>query len=140
MELRESEEQLNLEELKILEDNLGKTLPQSFIDFYLKNNGGIPSHRHIDGKRIAFFQPLKYGKIDRTIEATIENLNLAKRLPQGFLPFAHDSGGWDFCIDLNENNYGVIYMLPNGTGDLMPIFVAPNFNKLIENLALEDDY
>ena len=123
MELRKSNTSLKNEDLTNFEKDLNVKLPDSFKKFYLSFNGGIPSHRYFKGNRIASFCPIKYGG-ENQIENVITSLGEVNRLPQGFIPFAFDSGGWYFCVNLGMSNNGLIYMLPNGLEVQSPIFVA----------------
>lgn len=144
MELKNSHTQLKEKELGEFEKKYGVSLPDSFKQFYLKWNGGSPSHSYINGHRIVGFMPIKYHNRTEdnthTIEWFIHLLKDAERLPNGFIPFGSDGGGWHYAIDLNTNNYGVIYVLPNGIGDHTPIFIASCFDDFIRNLSIEDDY
>lgn len=139
MELEDSEKQLTKKEFESFESTLKVSFPKDFVDFYLTFNGGFPSHSYFEGKEISYFAPIKYGEQEYTITGTIQRLSELGRLPNGLIPFANDPGGWNFCIDLNETNYGVIYLLPNGIEDQSPIFVAQSFDNFISNLSVEDD-
>ena len=72
------------------------------------------------------------------IEKNIEILKLAERLPDGFIPFAFDSGGWYFAMDTKGTNYGSIYVLPNGMLESDPIFIVSSFSEFIEGLSEEE--
>ena len=115
-------------------------LPQEFVNFYLKYNGGIPTHEYFNGYAVSYYIPIKYGHEKNHIDYIIESLKFSELLPEGFIPFANDAGGWYFALDLNEANYGAVYVIRNDMGDDHPVFVAPSFKELLEGLTLEDDY
>lgn len=140
MEFRLTSEKLNEFDLRDFEDFYGVKLPQSFKDFYQKNNGGIPSVKHFENQRIAAFTSIKYGRESGKTETIMEVLQLADRLSDKFIPFAFDSGGWYFCINLNDPGYGRIYILPNGIEDSTPIFLSESFEAFIAGLTAEHSY
>jgi hypothetical protein len=140
MELIRSEQSLSLGEIQEFEKKFNIKLPQEFITLYMKYNGGRPTHQFYNGYEISFFIPIKYGYKSSLIDYKILSLKDSELLPDGFLPFAHDSGGWYFALDLNEANYGSVYVIRNDMGDDHPVFVAPSFKELLEGLTLEDDY
>jgi hypothetical protein len=140
MELIESEQSLSLEEIQEFEKKNNVKLPQEFVNFYLKYNGGIPTHEYYNGYALIYYMPIKYGDEVNRIDYKIISLKDAELLPERFIPFSYDSGGWYFALDLNEANYGAVYVIRNDMGDDHPVFVAPSFKELLEGLTLEDDY
>jgi cell wall assembly regulator SMI1 len=140
MELIESQKSLTLEEIQGFEKKFNVKLPKEFISLYLKYNGGIPTHEYYNGYALIYYMPIKYGKETNSIDYKMISLKEAELLPDGFLPFAYDSGGWYFALDLNETNYGAVYVIRNDMADDYPVFVAPSFKELLEGLTLEDDY
>lgn len=140
MELIKTKQSLSRSEIDSFSKKNDLVLPQDFINFYLKFNGGRPSHKYFKNYCLSFFIPIKYGLTENTIEYLIKELSEGDFLPQGYLPFANDSGGWYFCLDLNETNYGSVYVIRNDMADESPVFVAPNFKDFIENLSIEDNW
>lgn len=144
MELKRSHKKITEKELKEFEGNHGVTFPDSFKDFYLEWNGGSPSHRYFKGYRIAGFMPIKYHDRTKnnthTIEWFVDLLRDVGRLPKDYIPFAGDGGGWEYAINLSSENYGSIYVLPNGTGDNSPVFLTEDFESFLNNLSIENDY
>ena len=137
MKLTGNSASLSQDEISDVEKSYEVKLPESFINFYLKANGGSPSKRYFEEYRIAAFLPVKYGE-GNNVESTIEILKLADRLPDGFIPFAFDSGGWYFAVDTNKTKYGSIYILPNGMLESDPIFIVASFSEFIEGLRKEE--
>lgn len=137
MELKRSSTSLSKDEIKGFEKSFDITLPESFIDFYLQANGGSPSLRYFEEYRISAFLPIKHGE-GNTVESKIEILKLAERLPEKYIPFAFDGGGWYFCVDAGETNYGSIYVLPNGLLESEPIFIVSSFSEFINGLSEEE--
>lgn len=137
MELKRSSTSLSKDEIKDFEKSFGVTLPESFIDFYLEANGGSPSLRYFEEYRISAFLPIKHGE-GNTVEGKIEVLTLAERLPEKYIPFAFDSGGWYFCLDTSDTNYGSVYVLPNGMLESEPIFIVSSFSDFVDGLSEEE--
>lgn len=140
MKLEDFEKPLTDSEFKDFESKIKLELPESFVSLYKITNGGFPTHPYYKSYYLSFFAPIKYGDAKFTIESLIKNLNEVGLLPQGYLPFANDSGGWYFCLDLNETNYGSVYVIRNDMADESPVFVAPSFKEFIENLSIEDNW
>jgi hypothetical protein len=138
--LRSTEKKLTRDEIQDFENTLGVSLPDSFVNFYLLYNGGIPNLRYYQGNELSFFHHIKYGDKRTTIIYVINLLKEAERLPEGYIPFASDSGGWYYCLSTNEPNEGIIYVLPNGIVDQSPIFIAESFEDLINGLTDQIDY
>ncbi|NOQ75681.1 MAG: hypothetical protein GQ574_26980 [Crocinitomix sp.] len=140
MKFRLTSEKINESDLKGFETQYGIKLPKSFKDFYLEHNGGIPSLRYYKDQRIAAFTSIKYGRESGRTGIIMEVHQLGDLLPEGYIPFAFDSGGWNFCINTNDIDYGHIYILPNGVVDNKPIFLSESFESFIGGLKAEDTY
>lgn len=136
MEFKFSEPPITKADLENLEQKIGVELPESFKGFYLANNGGYTTHRFIDDSSIQEFIPIKYGK--KTITNTLEKLRWAGIIPEGYLPFAYDPGSWHFCIQLQGENKGAIYLVPLDRPE--HFFIAESFEAFISKLSLVDDY
>lgn len=137
MEFQLSEQKLTKQEVDAFNSQFGGRLPDSFLKFYLEFNGGIPSHGYYGEMEIASFASIKYGEPYNTITERILNLSDAERLPIGYIPFAHDPGGWTYCIDTSETGYGAIYVLRNGLEDNSPVRIANSFELFIAGLSNE---
>ena len=58
-----------------------------------------------------------------------------------FLPFAFDPGGWHFCLNMDEKDYGAIFI--NRWTDHLPedqfVKIADSFEEFIDGLKREDE-
>ncbi|MCR9253809.1 MAG: cell wall assembly/cell proliferation coordinating protein, KNR4-like protein, partial [bacterium] len=56
----------------------------------------------------------------------------------GFVPFAIDSGGWDYNISIKEESLGQIWVNKFDSGEENTMhYVAPSFEYFINNLGEE---
>jgi hypothetical protein len=57
---------------------------------------------------------------------------------KGFIPFAIDSGGWDYNVSISEETYGQVWVDKFDSGEENPMhYVADSFEKFINNLEDE---
>ena len=109
-------------ELEQFEQKLGYTLPQSYKNFLLENNGGIPepeffwSESRQKELEFSYFLGLDPTQTNADTEGFYD-LNCAYKdlffynMQQGFLlPIAPDGEGNDYCLSLREQDYGKIYI------------------------------
>ncbi len=128
------EQKLTIEDIQDFEKELDIELTESYKEFILENNGGIPEKRHIGGYRIRKFYSLKYGG-----ESRIEYMKnvLGDAIPKGFIPIADDGGGWLFCLSLAKDTYGQVYFCPLDREEVE--LVASSFEEFLGGLTEEDD-
>ena len=101
-------------EILALEEFLSIKFPEDLKELYLRFNGGI-----IEGDRnifldedendysIKYFLPIKYprSKNDMILEKTHNiYVNEKKLVPDGYVVFAIDGGGWPYCYKLDDGN------------------------------------
>ncbi|MGJ8733359.1 MAG: SMI1/KNR4 family protein [Cellulophaga sp.] len=59
---------------------------------------------------------------------------------KGFVPFAIDSGGWDYCVSINQETSGQVWVDKFDSGEENPMeFVSESFEDFISNLGSEED-
>ena len=57
---------------------------------------------------------------------------------KGFIPFAIDSGGWDYCFSINPGTYGQVWVDRFDSGEEDPMeFVTDSFEDFIDGLGPE---
>ena len=57
---------------------------------------------------------------------------------KGFIPFAIDSGGWDYCVSVNPETYGQVWIDKFDSGEEDPMeFVTDSFEDFIDGLGPE---
>jgi len=132
MYLSDSEKNLTLDDMKKFNEFYNNKLPESFQDFYLKNNGGFPLN-YEDGNifTLGGFTPVKYGK--RPIEKVYQDLVEAFDQLRDMLPFAYDYGGNDFLLSLKANNsFGKIFVFLMDKKEIE--FISDSFTEFLEEL------
>lgn len=158
IELLNSEKKLHADDLLKIENNLGISLPKSFIEFYLKNNGGRPSRPmvkdlfgNIDDIEIRDFWSFLYNKkfendSDYTLEGRVKDEWNKLEVPKNLLPFAIDWGGNYICIDINDGS--IFYYVRDVWSDKISVEqnfivnstkIAPAFEAFLENLMPLDE-
>ncbi len=116
-------------------------LPEDYKDFLVENNGGRPEKNFFpfqdDGFIIAWFFNLKNGK--DTLEWTLQLLWIAEQtIPRNLLPVARGQGADFYCICLDSNNYGKVFLW-YGNIDEEPFEVASSFSELVDGLQDEPE-
>ncbi|HEX9980460.1 MAG TPA: SMI1/KNR4 family protein [Flavobacterium sp.] len=132
-----SKQKLTREELRGFEQQLNMKLPDSYTKLIQEYNGGAPEKDYFKGKWV-IFNSIKYGK--NPIEKTIETMK--RIIPNNFFPFAHDPGGWLFCIDLKQGEeYGKIYFyrLDQETEEEAIELLAESFEEFMDGLSDNPD-
>ncbi len=123
-----SEQKITNLDIDEFEKSIGYKLPESYKEFILKYNGGIPNKPYFNQYHFNCFNSIKYG--ESTIEAVYKIIK--DILPNGYFPIAWDPGGALFCFDLNKGGtYGFLYFLPEGDD---PELVTENFQDLLDEL------
>ncbi|CAH0186130.1 SMI1/KNR4 family protein [Pseudomonas mediterranea] len=137
-------------DLDHLETIIGKKLPVTFRNHYLKYNGGMPERAYwvsedfYDPIEVASFRPIAYG--EPTLLSTYQLMLKKQVLPTHLLPFADDLGGNFFCLNLDS---GAISYFTTDTfdSDLSPEenqaesekLVCSNFLRFVQGLIDEED-
>ena len=139
-------------DIEDLELKLKIEIPQSMKLFYLKNNGGIPSNnlfipqnKKLDVVEINLFLPIKYDDCNtKSISTNTIDCWEHKTLPLGFVPFAIDSGGNFYSI--NVSNKKIYYCLMDQWDNKKTnemnykhniVQVAQSFKYFVDNLFSE---
>ena len=128
-----TENQLDTNDLNKFKNDYKLNLPSSYTSHILSFNGGYPDKDEIKGHVVSKFYPIKYG--DYTLEEILNDLVVNENiLPSDFFPFACDQGGNDFCISLQDSQYGKIYLFYHDTGGDVEL-IANSFKEFMENLV-----
>lgn len=105
------------EDIKSFETELNMKIPASMRNFYLKFNGGMPSpycfqpqDEDLDWVEIHTFFPIKE-RTDafETIEAIAKDVWSRNLIPSNLLPFAMDSGGNYYALNLKNKKIYYYY-------------------------------
>ena len=102
---------ISKEDLLQFEEILGKKLPKTMLDFYLKHNGGQPLVMGVHDEHHLFpfnsFDSLEEMRKSLTWyddEAVPEEFKAAD-----LLHFAYDPGSGNYALSLREEDYGKVY-------------------------------
>ena len=102
---------ISKEDLLQFEEILGKKLPKTMLDFYLKHNGGQPQVRGVHDDCHLF----PFNSFD-SLEEMRKSFTWFddEAVPAGFratdlLHFAYDPGSGNYALSLREEDYGMVY-------------------------------
>lgn len=133
-------------EIETIGLELGITFPNSFIEHYMINNGGIPSEPFFYSEKtdteteIQIFSPIKYNfsNIDiRTVEEKYELFKNKSTLMSGYLPFANDYGSNQICIHLDSGEIYIVYMDMGELNSECFRYLAKDFDEFLSGLSGE---
>ena len=109
--LTDTDPAISREDLLQFEEILGKKLPKSMMDFYLKHNGGQPLVMGVHDEHHLF----PFNSFD-SLEEMRKSLTWYddEAVPAGFratdlLHFAYDPGSGNYALSLREEDYGMVY-------------------------------
>lgn len=154
IKLKNSYDSITREEVHQFIDEFNLKLPESYISFILKHNGGYPDlsafgDPYEDGSDINCFYSISLTDYIFDIDSNIilpsreiiqthqiDEQNLLKYL----YPFADDAGGAEYCLSMREEDFGVVYIFfMDGTSD-EPVYLCSSFEELINGLEDSDNY
>lgn len=102
---------ISKEDLLQFEEILGKKLPKTMLEFYLKHNGGQPQVRGVHDEHHLF----PFNSFN-SLEEMCQSLTWFddEAVPAGFratdlLHFAYDPGSGNYVLSLREEDYGMVY-------------------------------
>ena len=109
--LTDTDPAISSEDFLQFEEILGKKLPKSMMDFYLKHNGGQPQVMGVHDEHHLF----PFNSFD-SLEEMRKSLTWYddEAVPTGFratdlLHFAYDPGSGNYALSLREEDYGMVY-------------------------------
>jgi hypothetical protein len=156
--LMQPEEEIELSSIAALEKAVGFKLPASFIELYLKFNGGVPNRSWVvtdDGyepMQISDFKPIFFDGAENAsdtgfIEGCYKLMCERQVIPHTLLPFAVDDGGNFFCLDM-LNGSVVFYAVDTFREDVSMAanqiaaqrMVAKSFDQFITELEEETQF
>lgn len=117
LQIHESYPPIAVAEIKSLEQRLGRQIPQSYIDFLLNYNGGVPEvggflYRSEEANRLGVVNRFlgihsgKYNNLDNYLMLYKER---EKRIPSNLIPIANDPGGNLICLSIDGSDLGKVY-------------------------------
>ena len=109
--LTDTDPAISSEDFLQFEEILGKKLPKSMMDFYLKHNAGQPLVMGVHDEHHLF----PFNSFD-SLEEMRKSLTWYddEAVPAGFratdlLHFAYDPGSGNYALSLREEDYGMVY-------------------------------
>ncbi|MDJ0907683.1 MAG: SMI1/KNR4 family protein [Woeseiaceae bacterium] len=137
----------DIESIRSAEDEIGFRLPESYVEFILSTNGGIPKRRYFNSERgpqvverfLSFVPDYKVNELgDYDVEVVWTQI--WDRLESGLCPFAALFAGDFLCFTLDDPGNGRVVLWDHELSDyrspaLTPI--AENFEALVEMLSEE---
>jgi cell wall assembly regulator SMI1 len=140
-------------DIRIIEDKLGYSLPKEYRSHLLAHNGGkckpnvfsFIENDKLSKSKIDWFLAIYDGEYDNLLKYIDIYKFEQKRIPEYFIPIAHDPGGNLICISCSCSDYGYVYfwdhekeILNHGEDYSENIyFVANSFDDFIANLTYE---
>jgi hypothetical protein len=135
----------SIQEIELFENEKQLIFPEQLKQLFLKYEGcrideNQSYYKDSDNNvyEINQFLYLRDSELGGTsIEAILEGHKFYKI--EGFIPFAIDSGGWDYNISIKNNSYGEIWInkFSPGEEDSM-FFVSSSLDKFIDGLGNEE--
>ena len=109
--LTDTDPAISSEDFLQFEEILGKKLPKTMLDFYLKHNGGQPQVMGVHDEHHLF----PFNSFN-SLEEMSKSLTWFddEAVPAGFkgadlLHFAYDPGSGNYALSLKEGDYGMVY-------------------------------
>lgn len=140
MKISNSYPKVSKEQINRFERESCLSLPEDYKKFILENNGGEPDLDCIDipdwdGSRTALS---KFFGIETNNADDLKQIltNVVDILPKKYLPFAEDSGGNLFCLDLSrgKTNGKIIFWDHHASVTESIYNVCDNFKEFISKL------
>ncbi|MDJ1470983.1 SMI1/KNR4 family protein [Xanthocytophaga flava] len=125
-------------EIRLLEEELETVFPEYYFEFMKLYSGlGVLENRfQSDNEKI--YEISSFCKM----RVIYDYSKLFKEQGWGIkIPFAMDNGGWLYCISLDEEDKGIIYLHNVDWTDKQDAFekVANSFEEFINGLQSEED-
>ena len=130
------------EELQVFKKEIGVQLPESYREFLLNTNAKYIKEPHFSTNdktyEISGFTTFEDG--EWTLEEHYRNLK--EHFENRYIAFAHDSGGWQYIISIEENeNYGKIYFCRMDEEiDLATTLIANSFKEFLSGFHINPNF
>ena len=107
----DANEPITREDLLQFEENLGKKLPESMLNFYLQYNGGhsCVSGVHDDKHLFSFNAFYSLEEMEKALNWFDDEVVPAGFQAKDLLHFAYDPGSGNYALSLREEDYGKVY-------------------------------
>jgi len=145
--LIDSDKSLKDSDFSLVEKIIGKKIPESMLMLYRMHNGG-----RVEGGRNIFIHPengmeyevktflpmvhVRHKKDSSVEENYIFFCKKEKIIPEEFIPFAIDSGGFVYCMDsVSEKVYFFNFDNPGESKE----FIANSLNEFVDSLITTEE-
>lgn len=137
---------ITIAEIKKIESDLDISLPNSFVEYYLQYNGGIPAKAFFYSEKtdieteIQIFSPIKYKFSNLDLKTVEEKYLFFKKksiLMSDYLPFANDYGSNQICINLKNNEVYIVFMDLGEITQKSFEYLANDFDEFLNGLSSE---
>lgn len=129
-----------IDDIRNFEKTYNVKLPEDYIAFLLKYNGGYPKESTFkisdeEGESVVnkFYG---IGNMKSNLSSVFEILD--GEIPDGFISIANDPGGNEICISVGEEHYGKVFVWIHDMDSdeyLSNMFLLANsFNEFFDNL------
>ena len=107
----DANEPITREDLLQFEENLGKKLPESMLNFYLQYNGGhsCVSGVHDDKHLFPFNAFYSLEEMEKVLNWFDDEVVPAGFKAKDLLHFAYDPGSGNYALSLREEDFGKVY-------------------------------
>ncbi|WP_046214887.1 SMI1/KNR4 family protein [Paenibacillus wulumuqiensis] len=133
-------EKITIDDIHKFEAEYFLKLPEQYVDFLLKHNGGYPEKSTFkisneEGESVVnkFYG---IGNMKGNLGKVFEVLD--GELPRGFISIANDPGGNEICIGISERYFGEVYFWIHNIESEEEMdnmfFLKSSFNDFFDNL------
>lgn len=99
---------VSIERIGRFENVLGARLPEDYRRFLLETNGGRPEQNVLPDENVGVDRFFSLGSEEHSLDAVYADHR--ERIPSGFLPIAGWADGNLFCLSLQEQPPGAVYV------------------------------
>jgi hypothetical protein len=142
VKIQKSSNLISEKELNLILAKVRYTLPESFKNFLLDYNGGVPAANKFDIKNMSVSSGVNEFL---SIDAIVEQKNiLGERIPNEVIPIAHAECGNLICLVIKGSEIGNVYFWDHELEvEQLPswenmFFLSSSFDELVESLAEYD--
>jgi hypothetical protein len=125
----------NFDDIAFLENKFNLKFPEFLIDFFRVYQSARIKERYYNGEPI--IKKILFLRKHETSASTEEILD--GHIFHGYnnyIPFAIDSGGWDYNVSINPDTYGQVWVDKFDSGEENPFeFVCNSFEEFINGLT-----
>jgi cell wall assembly regulator SMI1 len=125
------------DQINKFESDFGVKLPCDYKLFLATQNIYLTKENYFSGQEVHHFYPL-HDEAELSLTMIFEALG--EHFENSFVPFADDSGGWQYVISLRDADYGKVYFcrMDEELQDALTL-LADSFTEFINGLRAEEE-